>query len=67
MAVDIDEISGSDRVAVIAQAMGMISVQVHCSVDDALLLMQARAQSSGWDLEQVAIVVVERRIRFDDD
>ena len=50
----------------IAQAMGMVSVQVGCTVDDALLLMKARAESDSVGVDEIASAVLERTIRFDD-
>jgi hypothetical protein len=51
----------SDRVA---QASGMVSVQAECSVDDALAMIEARAQMIDLTAEDVADSVVDRRFRF---
>jgi AmiR/NasT family two-component response regulator len=50
----------------IAQAQGMVSVQVDCTLDDALLLMRARAASSDLSLAYVAEAILDGSIRFDD-
>jgi hypothetical protein len=55
---------GSDQSTAVWQAQGMISVQVPCTLDEALLLMRARAQSSGQTLEYVATAVIVGDIRF---
>jgi hypothetical protein len=57
---------GDQSNARIAQASGMVSVQVDCTVDDALVLMQARADSDDRSLDAVARSVVHGDIRFDD-
>ncbi len=46
------------------QATGMVKVQANVSIDDALLLLRARAFSSGRSLSDVAADVVGRRVRF---
>lgn len=46
------------------QASGMVSVQAACTVYDALTLMKERALVSHRTLEEVAVAVIERRIRF---
>ncbi len=43
----------------------MVSVQVECTMDEALALMRARARSTKQTLEFVATAVVERDLRFD--
>jgi hypothetical protein len=48
----------------VIQAAGMISVQVDCSLDDAVVLMNERAEITGQSREEIAAAVVERRIRF---
>ena len=53
------------RTAKIAQASGMVSEQVDCTVDEAMDLMNARAFSSNTTLEVVALSVLEGDIRFD--
>jgi AmiR/NasT family two-component response regulator len=49
---------------VVAQASGMVSVQANCSLDDAFVRIQERAQSTGKTAEEIAKAVVERRMRF---
>jgi hypothetical protein len=50
----------------IAQAQGMVSVQVDCTLDEALLLMRARAASSGLSLAYIAEAILDGSIRFGD-
>jgi hypothetical protein len=45
----------------------MISVQVPCSLAEALLLMSARAASSDLSVAHVAAGVLDGSIRFDTD
>ena len=48
----------------IHQATGMVSVQMNVPVDEALLLLRARAYASERRLTDVARDVVELRLRF---
>ena len=48
----------------VCQAQGMICAQVGCTFDEALVLIQERAQVSGRGMEEIADAVVDRRIRF---
>jgi hypothetical protein len=48
----------------VAQASGMISVEAHCSMNHAVVLMVTRAQETNRTLEQIAAAVVDREIRF---
>ena len=50
----------------IARAQGMVSVQVDCTLDEALLLLRARAASSDLSLAYIAKAVLDGSIRFDD-
>ncbi len=43
----------------------MVSVQAHCTPDQALVLMTERAEVTGQKVEEIAKAVVERLIRFD--
>ena len=54
----------SDRSATVLQAEGLVSVQVDCPVGDALQLMADRAVVQGMTIEDVALAVVDRSIRF---
>jgi hypothetical protein len=49
------------------KAMHMVSAQVGCNDDQALSLMLERARARAVDLsiEEIALAVVERHIRFD--
>ncbi len=46
------------------QATGMVQVQLDVSTEEAFLMLRARAFASGRPLTDVAIDVVERRLRF---
>jgi hypothetical protein len=46
------------------QATGMVQVQLDVSIEDAFLMLRARAFTTGRPLVDVAIDVVERRLRF---
>jgi hypothetical protein len=50
----------------IRQAIGMISVQAHCDLSEALTKMRMRAAGMGESLEAVAVGVIAGAIRFDD-
>lgn len=53
-----------DDQAVVHQAAGMVSVHCHCSINDALALLQARAFASGQPVEQVALAVAHGGLRL---
>jgi hypothetical protein len=57
--------NGAAHSAAVAQAQGMISVQVPCTVEEALLLLEARARTNDVTVERVALAVVAGDIRFD--
>jgi AmiR/NasT family two-component response regulator len=46
------------------QASGMLSVQAHCTVGEALTWLTERAEASGQTLDEIATDVLERRLRF---
>lgn len=48
------------------QATGMISVQAHCDLSEALAKMRIRAAGMGESLETVAVGVIDGAIRFDE-
>jgi AmiR/NasT family two-component response regulator len=50
--------------AVVAQAQGMVSVQAECTLPEALALMRERAIIMGQTLDEIAVAVVDRTIRF---
>lgn len=71
--VDRDDLAGEGhlpdgtsvlREAAIHQATGMVSVQLGVSVEEALLMLRARAYASERPLKDVARDVVELRLRF---
>jgi hypothetical protein len=49
----------------VAQASKMVSDQAHCTLPEALLLMDERSKETGRSLEEIANEVVEQEIRFD--
>ena len=51
----------SDRVA---QASGMVSVQAHCSVDEAFVMLEERSRVTESTMQEVAESVVDRKFRF---
>jgi hypothetical protein len=57
----------SDRRAEVYQAIGMISVQLDVSLEEASVRLRARAFAAGTELGQVADDVVTRHMRFDAD
>jgi hypothetical protein len=50
--------------AQVHQATGMVKVQLDVSVEDAFLMLRARAFASGRSLADIASDVVEHRLRF---
>lgn len=52
--------------AQIHQASGMVSVQLGVSTHDALSVIRAYAFSHNMPIDQVAVAIVERRLRLDD-
>jgi len=48
----------------VAQAQGMVAVQASCTVAEALVMMNDRAQVQHQTLAGIAEDVVDRRIRF---
>jgi hypothetical protein len=57
--------NGSVPSAEVAQAQGMISVQVPCTLEEALVLLMARARTDEQSVQHVASAVVAGEIRFD--
>jgi hypothetical protein len=62
LAADLD---GSDLRAQVHQAAGMISRQVDVPVGDALVRLRANAYAEGRSINDVALDVVERRLRLE--
>ena len=56
--------TGVSYQAQVHQATGMIMVQLSVTIEQAFLLLRARAFSTGRPLHDVAVDVVERRLRF---
>jgi len=49
----------------VAQASGMVSVQAECNLAAAILLMRQLAHDTDTTLDEIAIMVIDRDIRFD--
>lgn len=58
------ELAGADFHFAVHQAAGMVSVQLSVSVAEALVRLRAHAFASGTPLDQAALDVIERRLRF---
>lgn len=54
----------SDHRTVVHQATGMISAQLDCDVDEALVRLRAHAFSVGQQIDDVAKRVIRRQLRF---
>jgi hypothetical protein len=50
--------------SIVNQAAGMVSVQAECMIQDALVLMSARADEAGITLDAIAAAVIDRSMRF---
>ncbi len=48
------------------QASGMVSIQAHCSFAEAVVLMRDRAKESHCSVEDMAGLVLDRLVRFDE-
>jgi hypothetical protein len=48
----------------IALAAGMVAAQTDCTLDQAVIRMQAHARAMNETLEAVALAVAESRLRF---
>ena len=46
------------------QASGMVSIQAHCSFREAVILMRNRADETNRSIDEIADLVLNRRIRF---
>ena len=57
--------AGADFQYVVHQASGMVAVQLHVSVGQALIRLKAYAFGNDRPLADVAADVVARRLRFD--
>jgi AmiR/NasT family two-component response regulator len=53
-----------DYSEVVAQAAGMVSVQADCTLDEAFERMENVAVPMSQTIEQIALAVIERRLRF---
>jgi hypothetical protein len=59
-----DQVDRSTYQLQVHQATGMVKVQLGIAMDDAFLMLRARAFADGRPLADVATDVVERRLRF---
>jgi AmiR/NasT family two-component response regulator len=62
--MDGNTVAMSERTAKLAQAQGIITVQADCTLDEALSLMLARAQTANQGLIHIAEAVIAHRIWF---
>lgn len=46
------------------QASGMVSIQAHCSFAEAVVLMRNRADETNRSIDEIADLVLNRRIGF---
>jgi AmiR/NasT family two-component response regulator len=53
-----------DHSTTVAFAAGIVAAQAGCTFDEALARMRDRGARSGTTLEEIAIAVCERRIKF---
>jgi hypothetical protein len=53
-----------ERVTKLAQAQGRVSVQANCTMAEALVLMQERADATTHTLDEIAEAVGQHRIWF---
>jgi hypothetical protein len=58
------EVWWEQRAATLSRATGIVSEQADCSLDDALLLLKRRASATSRDLEDMAVAIVTREVRF---
>jgi hypothetical protein len=49
----------------VARAAGVVVGQTGCSAPEALALMRARVVRTGHTMQEIAVAVIERRVRFD--
>ncbi len=55
----------SDHRIVVHQATGMISAQLNCAIDEALVRLRAHAYAAELPIDEVAKAVIARQLRFD--
>src|SRR5438552_11059651 len=49
----------------VARAAGVVVAQSGCSAPEALCLMRERVTGTGRTMQEIAVAVIERRVRFD--
>ena len=59
-----DNRASVEQISQVPEAQGMVCAQVDCTIDEALLLLNERAQATGLRLEEVAVAVVTHRTQF---
>jgi AmiR/NasT family two-component response regulator len=57
---------GSNFVRSLTQAMGMVSAQAACTLDEAFVLICDRASVRHCSVYEIATAVIDHTIRFDD-
>jgi AmiR/NasT family two-component response regulator len=55
----------SDHRIAVHQATGMISAQLDCGIDEALVRLRAHAYAAELPIDEVAKAVISRHLRFD--
>jgi hypothetical protein len=58
--------NGSGHSVEVAQAQGMVAEQADCTLDEALVLMNARARTSHLTMQQIAAEGIHHLIWFDE-
>lgn len=67
--IRMDEMAGGipdERSVHVHQAAGMIAVQANCDLEEAFGRLAIRAKAMGQTVEDTALDVLDRRIRFDE-
>jgi hypothetical protein len=59
-----EQVWWEQRAATLARAAGIVSEQADCSPDDALLMLKKTASATSRDLEDMAVAIVTREVRF---
>jgi AmiR/NasT family two-component response regulator len=54
----------SEQSDVVVQVVGMVSVQAECDHREAFTRIRERAESMDSPVEEIALAVIERRMRF---
>ena len=62
--VAVPDLAAPDRSVQVAQAAGMVSAQMNCSMSTALILLERRAELIGCSLTDLTSAVIRRLLRF---